>query len=234
MKQKMLLRPFEHVIVPLCGEESVLLHVDVFRNKDNRWCLGKTFATLQLKNKNAVIWYFNQEIEFILDCDGFVTNGLNDNNNITCMAGEKRLKILLYFWLRRIKFLDSCINQKYKELEGNCLFYCNRYTYQERIVNNERLLPNLPLYKSPEKMVYLIGDRKNGLIKIGVSQDVGQRLSNLQSIEKTPLEIIATKQGSFDTEKELHRQFSQLRQRGEWFTWDDSIIAAFNQPTNQR
>ncbi|MGL5881287.1 MAG: GIY-YIG nuclease family protein [Xenococcaceae cyanobacterium] len=85
----------------------------------------------------------------------------------------------------------------------------------------------MPLFKSPEKLVYLIGNKRDGLIKIGVSQNVEKRLKDLQSVYKTPLEIIATKRGSFDAEKELHKKFSQFRRHGEWFIWDDSIVQNF-------
>jgi len=193
------------------------------------WCLNKTVATLQLKNTNSVVAYIprlEKVIDFILDCDNFVTNAMNHEKDILFVTGQKRLKIKLFYWLRFVKYLDNSIHQEYREIQKR-VFFCwqNR---KEQIFNHEELLPGLPLFKTPEKMVYLIGNRRDNLIKIGISQDVRQRLRALQTTHKTPLEILATKQGSFDTEKELHRKFSQFRRHGEWFTWDDSIIANFD------
>lgn len=220
----------ERVTVPLYGQESVLLHLDVFRNKDTSWCLERTLATLQLKETGAAIAYTGlprQEVNFILDLDDFVTNKIDSSKNVLSIECQRKLKVRLILWLFWIKFSDDSIEQKYKELKVSCLYHPHQYTFKERIFNYEKFLPGLPLFKPVEKIVYLIGNKKENLVKIGVSQDVKKRLKELQRVWSSPLEIIATKRGSFDEEKRLHRQFSRFRRQGEWFTWNDLIIKSF-------
>ena len=60
-------------------------------------------------------------------------------------------------------------------------------------------------------------------IKIGVSQDVGERLRNIQGCNPRKLEVYAVmgpmgKAKAFDLEDKLHHKFRRYRLRGEWFS----------------
>jgi hypothetical protein len=72
-------------------------------------------------------------------------------------------------------------------------------------------------YWDPDELrqIYLIS---NGLhIKIGISIDPRTRMEFLQVGSSLPLELIDSWSGSWEEEKQWHREFSSKRVRGEWF-----------------
>ena len=82
----------------------------------------------------------------------------------------------------------------------------------------------LILLFSPE--VYFI--RCGQFVKIGASKDPQTRLKQIRrmngslafpaGLDLMASELIATELGSFERERELHKQFAHLRHTGEWFT----------------
>lgn len=77
-------------------------------------------------------------------------------------------------------------------------------------------------------IVYLIGNRENNTLKIGFTKnDVRTRLAAFQVSCAHRLEIIKTKKGSLQDEKELLKRFKEFNIRREWFNWDDFIIENF-------
>lgn len=83
--------------------------------------------------------------------------------------------------------------------------------------------------KNTEGTIYLIGNRENNTLKIGFSKDsVRTRLAAFQVSCAHRLEILKTKKGTLNDERELLKRFKKFNIRREWFTWDDSIIAAFD------
>ena len=74
----------------------------------------------------------------------------------------------------------------------------------------------------PSAYVYFIQLGQSGPIKIGVANDVDSRLMTLQTANPSKLTAIAkigckSKTDAYMLEKDLHRKFSHLRQKGEWF-----------------
>lgn len=67
------------------------------------------------------------------------------------------------------------------------------------------------------EQVYLIGSPDSPVVKIGCSTDPKRRLRNLQSGSPAPLRLLATFEGGYVAEKELHRRFAGRRVHGEWF-----------------
>lgn len=65
--------------------------------------------------------------------------------------------------------------------------------------------------------VYVIRNTRSGLVKIGRSIDVNQRLAHLRMASGDPLELIATVGTGGSLEFSLHRQFRAARRQGEWF-----------------
>lgn len=63
--------------------------------------------------------------------------------------------------------------------------------------------------------VYFISG--GGMIKIGYAKDPAKRLSELQTASAIELVLIGSMPGSVALEKYLHKRFSRLRERGEWF-----------------
>lgn len=75
--------------------------------------------------------------------------------------------------------------------------------------------------------IYLIGNKSAGILKIGYSTNVLQRLKSLQINCAFHLEIIKTKEGSVQDEQILLDRFKKHRLKGEWFTWSDYIVNQF-------
>lgn len=86
--------------------------------------------------------------------------------------------------------------------------------------------------KTTYEMIYFIQAGDKGPIKIGISSDsvVKKRLSALQTAHYLELALIGHVPGSRRGEARLHRRFSDLRLRGEWFEAHKSLVKhiAFN------
>lgn len=83
--------------------------------------------------------------------------------------------------------------------------------------------------KSGEGTIYLIGNCENNTLKIGFSENsVRTRLAAFQVSCAHRLEILKTKKGTRQQEKELLERFKEFKIRNEWFTWNDSIIKGFD------
>lgn len=77
--------------------------------------------------------------------------------------------------------------------------------------------------KSKYHYVYVF--RCRGAYKIGRSVDPEWRLRQLQTASVDPIELIHTiKTTQHGLERALHRQFSDVRQSGEWFALTDTHL----------
>lgn len=72
-----------------------------------------------------------------------------------------------------------------------------------------------PTETTSASLVYFIEGA--GLIKIGVAEDPEGRMRNLQRLAPVPLCLLATCEGGYKRERELHARFAQDRRQGEWF-----------------
>ncbi len=68
--------------------------------------------------------------------------------------------------------------------------------------------------------VYFVRELRDGHIKIGVSQEIRRRLSQLQTGSPCELALMGwlESQDDFGLERDLHREYSAKRLRGEWFS----------------
>jgi hypothetical protein len=76
--------------------------------------------------------------------------------------------------------------------------------------------------------VYFILDPINSCVKIGKSNNVKSRISELQTGNPNELKLLATvschdESAAFKFESKLHTSFSNLYLRGEWFKYDGSL-----------
>lgn len=70
----------------------------------------------------------------------------------------------------------------------------------------------------PDGAVYIIGNRKWGLCKIGYSRSPARRLRRLQTGCPFKLEILTVFEGkSYDFETALHKRAEPYHEHGEWF-----------------
>ena len=70
-------------------------------------------------------------------------------------------------------------------------------------------------------MIYFITDYE--YIKIGTTVDLLNRFNSLQSNNPKQLYVLATTEGSYKEEKELHNKFKNYRYNREWFYYSKEI-----------
>lgn len=74
------------------------------------------------------------------------------------------------------------------------------------------------------KYTYFMRNRRNGLIKIGMSQDPEDRRGRLSASGAMDMEILLTLRDG-NLEYAYHRHFADLRVEGEWFEPHPDIFA---------
>lgn len=75
-------------------------------------------------------------------------------------------------------------------------------------------------------MIYFIQDMVTRLIKIGTTDaDVNERLRSLQTGCPGELVLLQVDHGGQEQEARLHQQFSEDRERGEWFRPSPEILS---------
>ena len=72
-------------------------------------------------------------------------------------------------------------------------------------------------------VVYYVRRDADGLIKIGTTTKLGNRMSNLRGVHG-PLRLMAVRAGGRPQEIALHQKFAELRETGEWFRPELSLL----------
>jgi hypothetical protein len=78
-------------------------------------------------------------------------------------------------------------------------------------------------------MVYFIQSMANDLIKIGYSSRVSCRRQELSYIMGVELVLLGVIDGTRKDETVLHKRFSDLRTKGEWFCPADELLSFIDQ-----
>jgi hypothetical protein len=79
--------------------------------------------------------------------------------------------------------------------------------------------------KGERSWVYFVQYGPGGPIKIGTAQSVASRVAGFQTASPIPLELLGTMPGGPALEHELHREFRDAHQRGEWFEPTPALLA---------
>jgi hypothetical protein len=66
-------------------------------------------------------------------------------------------------------------------------------------------------------IVYVIGDGRSNVVKIGITKNLRSRLKGMQVSYPYELRVLCSFPGSVGLEAHLHRRFHGLRTQGEWF-----------------
>ena len=74
-----------------------------------------------------------------------------------------------------------------------------------------------PVDAAREGTVYFLLGRKTSLLKIGFATDLDSRISTIQAMSPDVLDLVKTIPGTIQIEKELHKNFAEYREHGEWF-----------------
>jgi hypothetical protein len=72
--------------------------------------------------------------------------------------------------------------------------------------------------------VYFIRAGEDGPVKIGIADDVADRMRNLQCGNHLELTLLRTIDGGRPEELALHRRYEHLRSRGEWFAFTPDML----------
>ena len=109
--------------------------------------------------------------------------------------------------LFKIRYIEA-FELMYKQLEGYALahFFSDPTTKQ---------------------LLYVIRNTITGLIKIGVTNNIKRRISQLECATGCELETVfcsVVADNTKEIEKELHQRFADFRQRGEWFDVDADLV----------
>jgi len=71
--------------------------------------------------------------------------------------------------------------------------------------------------------VYFIRAGETGPVKIGVAVNVSIRLASLQTANHEELFLLRSLSGTQQTEQWLHNHYANIRIRGEWFSYCDTM-----------
>lgn len=75
------------------------------------------------------------------------------------------------------------------------------------------------------RVVYFIGAPSLGLVKIGYSEDLASRFTDLSVGSPVELRLLHVIPGDVDDERALHKRFALYRVRGEWFRITGTLAA---------
>lgn len=78
---------------------------------------------------------------------------------------------------------------------------------------------------NPPKVGFVYFIKSAGLVKIGFTVDLQQRVSAIKNGNPHELTLIGSMPGTDDTEYFLHQMFSKYRQSGEWFRIEGDLDA---------
>jgi hypothetical protein len=84
----------------------------------------------------------------------------------------------------------------------------------------------VPLDHQPGTIYFVTCDHDDFPIKIGFATNVKSRMIGFQTALPYPVILLAQTDGTRRLERKLHRQFKELRLRGEWFKRDPLVLEA--------
>lgn len=104
----------------------------------------------------------------------------------------------------------------------------NDFLVQEfwRKAKEERKKPK-PKKKVSQDYLYLIHDTIQNTLKIGISANPKNRFRNIQLATSNKLVMLYALKGKAHLEKELHKEFAEIRLASEWFKYDERIIERY-------
>ena len=140
--------------------------------------------------------------------------------------GESMKQLLPRNTLLRMRDAADATLKRYDELgfEDNDIARINdqeKDIWYTKIKENREKKRNI-------RSLYLIHNTIQNSLKIGVSADPQKRLRSLQTSTGDYLTLIFNIKGKAHLEKQLHKEFADIRLASEWFKFDKRIIERFN------
>ena len=81
--------------------------------------------------------------------------------------------------------------------------------------------------RNTQDYLYLIHDTINNTLKIGITANPTNRFRNIQLATSNKLVMLYALKGKAHLEKELHKEFAEIRLASEWFQYDERIIEKY-------
>ena len=94
-------------------------------------------------------------------------------------------------------------------------------------VKQETKSPKPKAKKESPDYLYLIHDTVQNTLKIGITRNPKNRFRNIQLATSNKLVMLYALKGKAHLEKELHKEFAEIRLASEWFKYDDRIIERY-------
>ena len=117
---------------------------------------------------------------------------------------------------QRLEFIRKNTSGRTRYKVTLCVFKC-RYCGEFFVGKKWRDTPTRKI-----SGVYFI--KSGDFVKIGVSENIAKRLSQMQVHSPWPCEVVGVWRGkTAKEERRLHQIFHLLHLRGEWFRWDELI-----------
>lgn len=82
-------------------------------------------------------------------------------------------------------------------------------------------------------VIYFVLNKATGLIKIGTTKRLGVRLVALRRSDGKDLVVNGVMDGSHSDERAIHKRFSHLRVKGEWFRADPELLLYIDMNTSE-
>lgn len=115
----------------------------------------------------------------------------------------------------RFGFIPGQTRPRYSVISNGKWASCDRHGLVR--AQPIRYAPNYVPPSERDGFVYFVVRGFDGPIKIGWSQDVERRVSELQTANAEPLRLIGKIPGRMIDESRMHGQFAHLRMEAEWF-----------------
>lgn len=81
--------------------------------------------------------------------------------------------------------------------------------------------------KNTRDYLYLIHDTVLNTLKIGITANPKNRFRNIQLATSNKLVMLYALKGKAYLEKDLHKEFADIRLASEWFQYDERIIERY-------
>lgn len=91
-------------------------------------------------------------------------------------------------------------------------------------VKQENSTEKIKKAKANQDYLYLIHDTIQNTLKIGITANPKNRFRNIQLATSNKLIMLYAIKGKAHLEKELHKEFDDIRLASEWFKYDKRII----------
>lgn len=153
-----------------------------------------------------------------------IVNGESGINGYTCFTIEEllRLRAAINKTLkayRKLGWTDKDVKERNNFLVDS---------YWERVKRESREERSKPKAKRvSQDYLYLIHDTIQNTLKIGISANPKNRFRNIQLATSNKLVMLYALKGKAHLEKELHKEFADIRLASEWFEYDERIIERY-------